>query len=214
MEPDARGHAGGDRGVVEEGSDAGVDEGVDDLLCVLGGDGDDRDLDAARADGGREGGEGLDGEVCDLLADDSGIDVEGGCDSDSLGCEAGVGGDGASEPSDADEGGVPGEVESEYASQLCCEVVYVVSAALPSEASEVAEVLAYLCRRHAQAFAELVGACDLDAAAFHLGEDAHVDGQALDDYVGHAVGGWGAPGRAGGSSRWHVWVLGAGWCAG
>ena len=75
-------------------------------------------------------------------------------------------------------------IEAEDAAQLAGEMSYVVAPSLASEASEVAEVFSYLCRGHAEVCAELVGAGDLDAASFHLGQDACVYGQSLDDHFG------------------------------
>jgi len=79
-------------------------------------------------------------------------------------------------------------IEAEDAAQLAGEMSYVVAPPLASEASEVAEVFSYLCRGHAEVCAELVGVGDLDAASFHLGEDACVHGQSLDDYFRHGRG--------------------------
>jgi len=206
LEPDARGHVRGNRGVVEYGPYAGLDEGVDDFLCLGGGNGGYADPDGSCANGCGEGGEGLYCEVSNLFSGELGVGIEGGGDADSLWREAGVCGDGASEPSDADQGGVPCVVEAENSAELGGEVSHVVAAPLASEASEVAEVFSYLSGGYAEAGAEPLGAGDLDAAFCHLGEDAYVDREALNDHFGSGFRRRFAARRAAAGVWGHVWV--------
>ena len=185
--PDACGDVRDDGGVVEHGSDAGLDQFVGDFLGAVGGNGEDADLDGSGSNDRAEPGERVDRDVSDLSAGDARVGVERCDDTYALGGEAGVGGDGAAEASDADECGVPHLVDAEDSPELGGEMPYVVASPLASEASEVAEVLAYLCGGHAEAGAELFGAGNVDAAGLHLGEDSDVGGEPLHDHFGREV---------------------------
>ena len=62
-------------------------------------------------------------------------------------------------------------------------MVDVVPAALLAESPEVAQVLAYLCRRHAQPDTQLLGADDLDVVGLEATEHPDILGQPLYNYI-------------------------------
>ena len=91
------------------------------------------------------------------------LEVERADDAEALRLEPRIADDRSAEPSDAHDRDVPRLVEAEDVPQLPEQVRDAVAAPLLSEASEVAEVLAYLRGRRLQEFAQLLGADDFQA---------------------------------------------------
>ena len=131
-------------GVVENRANAAASQDVDDVLGVRSGNRDNADLGVVFAEVGFEVGDVTDGVAVDVGANDLGVGVIAGDDIEALALEAGVGGDRATEASNADDDNAPAAVETEDVAEFVEQSLYGVAATLFAEATEIGEVFANL----------------------------------------------------------------------
>ncbi len=166
-------------GEVEDGLDAGFDEGVGDFLGAGGGDGEDGHLDLVLLDEAVHGGEGEDGDG-EVAAAGFGGDVEGGDDFETFFAEAAVAEEGGAEVPDADEDDGLETVVAEDFADGGGEAIDVVAEAAGAELAEVGEVFAELGGFDTGGLGERFGGDGVDVVHLEALEAALVDGESVD----------------------------------
>lgn len=139
--PDIVGNLDDDGGVGEDGTDAGINKHVCDLLGTVGGNCNNGNPDAERTDGGGDLVIAADSEAGEFLPNFLGIVIENGNNPDSVAAETFVAGDGLAEVAKANKGGGPILGETEDTFDVAEELLDIVTNALLAKLAKIGEIL-------------------------------------------------------------------------